>query len=167
MKVMETKRLIFRTLELGDLDEMMLIWGDQEVMKYCGNAGTLEQEMKSLQYYIKMQNTLGFSPYVVILKASGEVVGVCGFNPPDHGCDAELMYHFKKAHWGNGYATEAAGACVSYATQRTNINLLGASIEPENTSSERVLVKLGFQKTEDLLDDLTGQKLLYYIKETY
>lgn len=102
MKVMETKRLIFRTLEMSDLDEMMLIWGDQEVMKYCGN----------------------------------------------------------------GYATEAARACVNYATTSTSINLLGASIEPENTSSERVLVKLGFQKTEDLLDDLTGQKLLYYIKET-
>ena len=166
MKVMETDRLIFRTLEMSDLDEMMLIWGDQEVMKYCGNAGTFEQETKSLQYYIKMQNTIGFSPYVVMLKASGEVIGVCGFNPPGNGSDAELMYHFKKAYWGNGYATEAALACVNYATTRTKINLLGASIEPDNTSSERVLAKLDFQKTEELWDDLTGQKLLYYTKET-
>lgn len=166
MKVMETDRLIFRTLEMSDLDEMMLIWGDQEVMKYCGNAGTLEQETKSLQYYIKMQKTIGFSPYVVMLKASGEVIGVCGFNPPDNGCDAELMYHFKKASWGNGYATEAAGACVNYAITMKNINVLGASIEQDNTSSEKVLVKLGFHKKEDLKIDLTGQKLLYYIKET-
>lgn len=100
MTVMETERLILRLLEPVDLDEMMLIWGDQEVMKYCGVAGTREQEMKSLQFYINMQNSKGFSPYVVMLKDGGEVVGVCGFNPPDNECDAELMYHFKKTHWG-------------------------------------------------------------------
>lgn len=164
MTVKETERLNLRLLEMSDLDEMMLIWGDQEVMKHCGNAGTREQEKKSLQYYIEMQKDIGFSPYVVILKESGEVVGVCGFNPPDHDCDAELMYHFKKAHWGNGYATEAARACVDYATTLKNIGLLGASIEPENLSSERVLAKLGFHKAEVLWNDLNEQKLLYFQK---
>lgn len=166
MTVMETERLILRLLELSDLDEMMLIWGDQEVMKYCGNAGTREQEMKSLEYYIKMQNTIGFSPYVVILKESGEVVGVCGFNPPDHDCDAELMYHFKKAHWGNGYATEAARACVDYASTLTSIKVIGASIEAENISSKSVLVKLGFDSVEENWKDVIEQKILYYKKET-
>jgi ribosomal-protein-alanine N-acetyltransferase len=165
MTVMETDRLILRLLELSDLDEMMLIWGDQEVMKYCGNAGTREQEMKSLQYYINMQKTKGFSPYVVMLKESGEVVGVCGFNPPDHGCDAELMYHFKKEHWGNGYATEAAGACVNFATKLESINVLGASIDPENTSSEKVLNKLGFYSVGENWCEQTGQNEPYYKKE--
>jgi len=164
MTIIETNRLILRLLELNDLDEMLKIWGNAEVMKYCGSAGTREEEMKSIQFYINMQKNKGFSPYVVVLKESGDVAGVCGFNPPDNGCDAELMYHFKVKYWGNGYATEAARACVEYIAKSRIINVLGASIEPENISSEKVLLKLGFRYIGEKWSEAANQKYLYYNK---
>ena len=149
MIVLETNRLILRTLNIEDIDSVMNFWGDIEVMKYCGGAGTRERELRALQFYINLQKEKGFSPYIVAKKESGEVIGVCGFNPPNDGYDAELMYHLAKDYWGRGYATEAAQACIDYARQHTSINRLGASIDPENGASRNVLEKLGFKVYRD------------------
>lgn len=144
MVILETERLILRTLKLEDIDSVMSFWGDVEVMKYCGGAGTRERELRALQYYINMQKERGFAPYLTILKECGEIMGVCGFNPPNNGYDTELMYHLAKMYWGKGYATEAAKACVEYAKNHLKINRIGASIDPNNSASQKVLEKLGF-----------------------
>ena len=144
MKIMETERLILRTLQMEDIDAVMTFWGDVEVMKYSGGAGTKERELKALKYYINMQKERNFSPYLTVLKESGEIIGVCGFNPPNNGYDTELMYHFAKKYWGKGYATEAAKACIVYAKGQLKINKIGASTDPENNASQKVLEKLGF-----------------------
>lgn len=144
MIVFETKRMILRLLSLNDIDNVMTIWGDIEVMKYCGGTTSRERELQSIEYYIDLHKTKGFSPYVVVLKNTNEVIGVCGFNPPNHNYDAELMYHFSKAHWKKGYATEATSACLEYAKERLHLTKIGASIDPENIASQHVLKKIGF-----------------------
>jgi ribosomal-protein-alanine N-acetyltransferase len=73
-----------------------------------------------------MQKEKGFSPYLVMLKESKDIIGVCGFNPPNNGYDAELMYHLAKKYWGKGYATEAAKGCIDYARKHLKINNIGA-----------------------------------------
>ena len=75
MIIIETEKLLLRTLEPSDLDALMDIWGNDEVMKYCGGAGTREQELRSLQYYINMQKERGFSPYLVLHKDTLEILG--------------------------------------------------------------------------------------------
>ncbi|MBS4538950.1 GNAT family N-acetyltransferase [Clostridium sp. D2Q-11] len=165
MKIYETDRLYLRTLNIEDIDSVMSFWGDEEVMKYCGGAGNREQEMKSLKFYINLQKEKGHSPYAIILKENNEVIGVCGFNPPDNNEDIELVYHFAKGYWGKGYATEAAIACVNYARKYLNRDTIVAFIDPSNKSSENILIKLGFifkgvkwhggSKNEDLYFELT------------
>lgn len=125
MIIMETPRLLLRRLELDDIDILMEVWGDNEVMLYCGGAGNREQELRSLRFYMDLYDREGFSPYAVLLREAGELIGVAGFNPPNHECEAELMYHFKKSHWGKGYATEAAKACVEFAQNHSGITTLG------------------------------------------
>lgn len=144
MIIASTQRLTLRTLNEEDLDSLMGIWGDPEVMRYSGGAGSREREERSLKFYIKLQIEKGYSPYAVILKESNRLIGVCGFNPPsDHG-EVELVYHFSKNYWGNGYATEAAKACIEYARDHSITDRLAAFIDPNNQGSEKVLQKLGF-----------------------
>lgn len=38
----ETERLYFRALQKEDLEEIMEIWGDEEVMAWSGGAGSRE-----------------------------------------------------------------------------------------------------------------------------
>ncbi len=160
--IIETDRLAIRLLVLTDIDELMGIWGDKEVMHFCGGAGSREQELASLRYYINLQNEKGFSPYGVILKETGALIGVCGFNPPNNGFDAEFMYHFNKHYWGKGYAIEAATACIKHAPQVTSIKRLGASVDPQNRASVKVLEKLGFEFHQNLWCEATGKEELYY-----
>ena len=143
--LLETRRLLIRELRMDDIDRVMIVWGDPEVMQHCGGAGSRDQEMKHLQSYIKHQEERGFSAYLVLEKKTGQFIGVCGFNPPNHGYDAELMYHIAKEHGGQGYASEAMEACVDYAINDLKLTKLGASITPDNVPSQRVVEKLGFR----------------------
>lgn len=165
MVVTETRRLLLRTLHLHDLDALMDIWGMEEVMKYCGGAGTREQELRSLTYYIRMQEERGFSPYLVLHKETKEVLGVCGFNPPEEDYDALLMYHFARGHWGKGYGTEAAAACVDYARVSLNLQKIGASVDPHNLASQRILEKIGFRFIgKKWFEDLKQDELCYELE---
>lgn len=145
MIIAETNRLRLRFLKREDIDDLMGIWGDPETMKYCGGAGSRDREIRSLEFYIKQQEEMGFSPFAVELKEDGEFIGVCGFNPPSEDCDAELMYHFRKSSWGNGYATEATEECLRYAKDNTSIRVIGALVDKDNPASAKVLLNAGFQ----------------------
>lgn len=144
MVIVETDRLRLRTLEKEDLDALMTIWGNEEVMKYCGGAGNREREERALKFYMNLQKEKGYSPYAVTLKENRQLIGVCGFNPPYDHPYMELMYHFSKEYWGKGYATEAAKACIHYAKDFLQAAKIVGFIEIENSASENVLRKLGF-----------------------
>lgn len=144
MCIIETRRLCLRYLIQTDINELMEIWGNPEVMKYSGGAGTYEMEKKSLEFYIGLQKDKGYAPLAVILKESNTFIGVCGFNPPHDGGSLEIMYHLGKPYWGNGYATEASQAILDYAKSSLKLSKLSAYVDPNNKQSIRILEKLGF-----------------------
>lgn len=161
MIIAETERLILRTLELEDIGTIMSIWGDEEVMKYSGGAGTRERELGALRFYLKLQEEKGYSPYAVIMKETREMVGVCGFNPPD-GEYIELMYHFAGKHWGIGLASESSSACIEYARNSLKAEKLAAYTDPENIASQNVLLKSGFVCMGSKHHNGSGKEELYY-----
>jgi hypothetical protein len=61
-------------------------------------------------------------------------------------------YRLAPAHWGKGYATEAAAALVRYGFLTLNLPLITAIAQAENAASNRVLRKVGlvYQKTYTL-----------------
>jgi ribosomal-protein-alanine N-acetyltransferase len=79
-------------------------------------------------------------------KVSGEIVGACGFHFEAEGPEFELAYHFKPGHWGRGFATEAAQACVLYASETLHATKVIASVKTGNAESLRVLEKVGFKQ---------------------
>lgn len=163
MIIARTQRLILRTLDESDLDNLMNIWGDPEVMRYSGGSGSREQEAKSLAFYIRLQEEKGYSPFGVIDKETKKFLGVCGFNPPSNLGVIELMYHFAKENWGKGYATEAGKACIDYIQHQNITDKLAAFIEPENQNSKKVLQKLGFQYGGTTLHQGSGKIEPYFV----
>lgn len=146
--LLETERLSLRVLEAADLKDLQDIWGDSEVMKYCGGAlSGIHRLTRSIQYYETIEVTSGISAYAVILKETSEMVGVCGFNSTGSEGVYELVYHFKRNQWGNGYATEACRAAIQMIREtkcKHCVCKLIASLAPENSNSKRVLEKCGF-----------------------
>ncbi len=58
-------------------------------------------------------------------------------------CEIEIGYILKRSAWGKGYATEATNRLLKFAFEETPLEELVATIDPENTASQRVLEKCG------------------------
>jgi RimJ/RimL family protein N-acetyltransferase/predicted N-acetyltransferase YhbS len=140
----ETTRLLLRPMRIGDTQAMHRVFADPCVMRYVPGgsrdaAGT-EARLRSL---IDHQHTHGFSKWAVVTK-DGEVLGDCGLQYLEGGPEMELGFHVARAHWGHGYATEAASAWLTWA--RTHrLEHVVAIVDPENTRSRRVLEKIGMR----------------------
>lgn len=62
------------------------------------------------------------------------------------GRNAELGYWITPDEQGNGYATEAAELCLTYAFDELGLHKVWARTVTDNDASRRVLEKLGFQQ---------------------
>jgi len=82
---------------------------------------------------------------VIEIASSGEAIGYCGLVDGPHG-GPELAFELLRAHWANGYATEAARAVIAQARTTETVRLF-AGVRDWNVASRRVLEKLGFVET--------------------
>ncbi|HEY7089685.1 MAG TPA: GNAT family N-acetyltransferase [Tepidisphaeraceae bacterium] len=64
-------------------------------------------------------------------------------NPADLTDDYEVGWHLARAHWGHGYATEAARALLDYGFTRLSLPVICAVVNPANVNSIRVTRRLG------------------------
>ncbi len=78
--------------------------------------------------------------------ADGPIIGGCGIGTL-RGDGPEIGYWFGVAHWGHGYATEAARAIIDHAFGDLGHEVLHAGARVSNPASRRVLEKCGFQWT--------------------
>src|SRR5207253_9733268 len=66
---------------------------------------------------------------------------------------AALTYCLNEASWGQGCATEAAGALLQWAFDTLDLNRVQAEADTRNAASARVLEKLGFVREGTLRED--------------
>jgi ribosomal-protein-alanine N-acetyltransferase len=136
--VLETNRLVLRTWTLEDSEAALQIWGDARVMHFVGKPfENLEVARRALENAIAAQDEHGVCLWAAVEKSSGRVVGCCGFHLFEDGL--ELAYHFIRAVWGKGYATEAAQACLDYGFEKLDAAKIVAFAHPQNIASFRVL----------------------------
>lgn len=149
MIIFQTPRTLVRHLTEADSDDLYAVTGDPELMQYMGDNQPLSRELsdKWIQVSIKNYATKGYGCSAVIDKRDGTFIGFCGLvrselaEPPD---DAELIYSFKKAYWGQGLATEVGAAMIAYGKATCGLKRIIATIDPANKASIRVANKIGF-----------------------
>jgi ribosomal-protein-alanine N-acetyltransferase len=59
---------------------------------------------------------------------------------------AKISYQIGKQHWGNGYATEAVQALLTFGFRRLKLRRIECSVFTDNARSIRVLKNLGFRR---------------------
>jgi len=145
MAEIETARLHLRMFTPNDLDDLMLIFGDPDVMKYLGiEAGTTltrEEVEVTLERMIEFWANNGFGRWAIINKEDGRMIGLCGLRLLEGA--PELVYAIAKAYWGRGLATEAAKASLRYAFEELQLERIVAITRHGNTASIRVMKKIG------------------------
>lgn len=113
------------------------------------------------------QKKLGKFP--IFLKATGEFIGTCGFEPfqLEGEEEVELGYRLCLKHWGQGYATEAAMAILGYGFGPLNRSKIIAFVLPENRASVKILEKLGFHYLRTFLHADLPHRLYEYPRERF
>ncbi|NQY52191.1 MAG: GNAT family N-acetyltransferase [Campylobacteraceae bacterium] len=86
--------------------------------------------------------------FVALDKDTSEIVGVCSFTGIVRGVFQAcfLGYSVTRKFEGQGYMTEILEASISYMFDVVGLNRVMANYMPCNTASEKVLLKLGFEK---------------------
>jgi RimJ/RimL family protein N-acetyltransferase len=74
-----------------------------------------------------------------------------------------LGFHLRPRYWGQGLAPEAARAVIHYAFETIGAKGLSAGHHPQNTTSKKLIEKLGFQYTHDEFYAPLQMHLPYYL----
>lgn len=82
--------------------------------------------------------------FMLMLRTDGapQLIGSCGLDDSDG--DVEIGYWIARAHWGRGFAVEAAKAVVDVARALGHQKLVAGHFT-DNPASGRVLRKVGFR----------------------
>ncbi|WP_437893701.1 GNAT family N-acetyltransferase [Sorangium sp. So ce124] len=144
-----TERLRLRPHRLADVRFMMELNSDPDVVRYTGDtAFGCEDEARAVVARLARQfDDFRMGRLIVSDRKTGEKLGWCGLRWHDDLEVADLGYRFFRKHWGKGYATESAAACIRYAAQELRLPRLVAHAMLENVASVKVLEKLGFCRT--------------------
>jgi RimJ/RimL family protein N-acetyltransferase len=147
--VLETERLVLRSMVVDDLDDLMRIFGDPLVMAAFRAAPLNREQVRGwLERNLDHQREHGYGLFALCLRDSGRLVGDCGLEWMAVSGErvAELGYDLRSDYWNRGYATEAARAVRDYAFGTLRLPRLVSLIQPGNAASERVAQKTGLQK---------------------
>lgn len=137
-----TARLRFREWSPDDFALAWSLYGDLEVTRLFGGPFSREQVQARLDREIANLAARRVQYWPMFLVENGDFVGACGMRP--EGDIHALGFHLRPAHWGRGYATEAARAVIDYAFGPLGAEVLFAGHHPENERSKRALESLGF-----------------------
>ena len=99
------------------------------------------------------QREQGFSFWIVQRRGDGALLGFCGFKrgtvDPILG-EMEIGWRFREDAWGQGYAREAASACLDWAWANVDCERIFAITVMGNAPSWGLMQRLGMRRREDL-----------------
>ena len=141
---LETERLILRGWEERDLDSYAAMTADAEVMRFMGRGPFNRADAwREIAFYLGHFELRGFTHWALELRETGELVGRCGPYFPEGWPGLEVGWLLGREHWGNGYASEAAGAALDYAWSELGAERVISLVHPDNERSARVAQRLG------------------------
>ncbi|MGC5325013.1 GNAT family N-acetyltransferase [Brevibacillus sp. SYSU BS000544] len=147
MSQITTERLLVRPMQLNDAPYLFEFWSDPMVSKHMNIDSFVDvsQAQQMILLFEKLCTENKAIRWTILLRHSNEVIGSCGFNYLDFENErAEIGYDLGYPYWGNGYASEAIKAIISYGFDSLRLNRVEAKVEPENLNSIRLIKKLRF-----------------------
>jgi RimJ/RimL family protein N-acetyltransferase len=146
----ETERLVLRPPTPQDVMRIAPIINDADIARMTTRIphpyGVADAEA-----FITRQATLDAARdrTLQVETREGELIGAVGAHL-NEGVFPEIGYWIARAHWGKGYATEAATAIRDWTVRAFGVRALIAGHFADNAASGQVLVKCGFLYTGEV-----------------
>lgn len=147
--VIETERLVLRQITKVDAEDILRYLSDKDVMKHYGLEPfqSIEDALDEISWYQSIVEEKTGIRWGITLKGEDRVIGSCGFLNivPQHS-RSDIGFELHKDFWGQGIAREAVEAVITYGFEQMNLQRIQALIEPPNSSSQKMVERLGFMK---------------------
>ena len=145
-----SERLFLRPGWPEDWPELLARIGDEGVVKNLAKAPWPYTEGDARTFAEKPQDARCPHFFVTLptSTAPAELIGCVGL--ASDGKEIELGYWFGREHWNRGYATEAARAVLRLARTLGHRRIVAKHFT-DNPASGRVLAKLGFSATGEVI----------------
>jgi len=144
---LKTPRLWLRAWRDEDLDAHAALNADPRVMEFFPATRTRAESDASAALIAKHFAERGFGFWVLEVPGVLPFAGLVGLNVMTidaHFTPAlEVGWRLARDAWGQGYATEAARACLDYAFDERGYDEVVAVTAVQNARSRRVMEKLG------------------------
>jgi RimJ/RimL family protein N-acetyltransferase len=143
--ILETARLRLRELVPSDLDFLATMLADAEVMRYYPKRLTRELSADWIEKQISRYRSDRHGLWLAELREAGTPVGQIGLvRQVINGAEeCEVGYLVHRPYWRQGFATEAAQACVNFAFDTLAKPRVIALVRPDNEQSQGVARNLG------------------------
>ncbi len=151
--MIETQRLILRHWQRQDLPAFRAQSFDPAGMRFLipiKDEAAFQEMLARLDLW---RDTLGHTFWAIIRQSDGAFLGLCGLKLGGPGTPidgmTEIGWRLGTEYWGQGYAREAALACLDWAWSNLNIGHIMAITVPANTPSWGLMERLGMHRLHD------------------
>jgi ribosomal-protein-alanine N-acetyltransferase len=158
---LRTERLVLRAWRASDRAPFAAMGQDAHVMRYLGPLLSRAASDALADRIEAHFSAHGFGLWAVEAPGVVEFAGFVGLSTPSFAAHfmpcVELGWRLAAAHWGRGYATEAARAALRFGFEQATLPELVAFTTRENLASRAVMERLGM--THDPRDDFAHPAL--------
>ncbi|QTN47022.1 GNAT family N-acetyltransferase [Ectopseudomonas mendocina] len=147
-----TQRLLLRAWCDSDLPALVALNADIEVMRHFPEPLDAEQSAQLLARLRAHHEQHGFTFWALERRDDGELIGFTGL--AQVGFEApfvpavEIGWRLARAHWRQGYASEAARAALAVAFERLALDEVVSFTTSANLPSQAVMRSIGMQRDE-------------------
>lgn len=144
---LRTERLVLRAWRDEDLEPFVSLNSDPEVMRFMPKLLNREECVARIQSIRDHFREHGFGLWAVEVRNVTPLIGFVGlsiprFEAPFMPC-VEIGWRLARDAWGQGFATEAARAAVTFGFHELGLQEILSFTVPDNVRSRRVMERLG------------------------
>lgn len=145
-----TPRLILRQWRESDHEAYIAMNSDEEVMRYFPALQTREETLAQIERLQRFIEENGYGFFAVERKDTGDFIGFTGLSKPRFESSftpcVEIGWRLDKAHWGMGFAQEAAKASLDFAFHSVGLAEVYSFTSLLNAASMNVMQKIGMKE---------------------
>jgi len=150
LKALKTPRLWLRPTGVEDAEFLYQLMNTPDWLRFIGDR-KIYSVQAAHQYIIEkiqpQHQRLGFGGYTIYLRSSDIKVGVCGLYDRDGLQGVDIGFALLPEYMGQGYAWEAARCLKESAVAIFGLPRLLGVTRPDNQASQRLLERLGMQRS--------------------
>ncbi|MFD2444593.1 GNAT family N-acetyltransferase [Bacillus sp. CGMCC 1.16607] len=151
----ETERVSLRVLSLDETEKVYKHFSDKNITEYM-DIEPCKDHVEAAEIITYHLEDLGCR-WGMYDKEYDDFIGTCGFHyirEMEEQVIAEVGYDLAKPFWGKGLMNETMKALIDFGFNCMNLDVIDATVDPQNERSIVLMDRLGFTKAPELVDGL-------------